>query len=266
MSLGINLEVIQYEEIIPKIIKNKPRTKSLVEVNKMGYTRQEILSKCQERFSDIKTFYQAGINNYRGKTSDTKEYYTEVIAEFICDNIEIFCNSIPSITRKSSYKTASHYGKYSPTSNRAEEIVAIKMFNQSNKDGYIFDFIGEIIDYQIPLKSERKDIAGKADLLSYDGRILRILELKKPDSVETMLRCVLEGYTYKKTFDHSKLLLDFNLPKDTRIKSSPFVFRNGIQYKEMQQNRKWLKQLMGLLDSVPFYIVDNNGRYIVKED
>ena len=232
----------------------------------MEYTREEILSKSQELFSDIKTFYQADIINYRGKTSDTKEYYTEVIAEFVCNNIELFCNSIPKITRKASYKTASHKGEYSSTSNRTEEIAAIKMFNQSNKDGYVYDFIGKIIDYQIPLKSERKDMAGKIDLLSYDGDILRILELKKPDSMETMLRCVLEGYTYKETFDHSKLLTDFNLPKDTRIKSSPFVFRDGIQYKEMQQNRKWLKQLMGLLDSVPFYIVDNNGRYIVKED
>ena len=232
----------------------------------MEYTRQEILSKCKELFSDIKTFYQADIINYRGKTSDTKEYYTEVIAEFVCNNIELFCNSIPKITRKASYKTASHKGEYSSTSNRTEEIAAIKMFNQSNKDGYVYDFIGKIIDYQIPLKSERKDMAGKIDLLSYDGDILRILELKKPDSMETMLRCVLEGYTYKETFDHSKLLTDFNLPKDTRIKSSPFVFRDGIQYKEMQQNRKWLKQLMGLLDSVPFYIVENNEQYIVKED
>jgi len=232
----------------------------------MEYTREEILSKSQELFSDIKTFYQADIINYRGKTSDTKEYYTEVIAEFVCNNIELFCNSIPNITRKASYKTVSHKGEYSSTSNRTEEIAAIKMFNQSNKDGYVYDFIGKIIDYQIPLKSERKDMAGKIDLLSYDGDILRILELKKPDSMETMLRCVLEGYTYKETFDHSKLLTDFNLPKDTRIKSSPFVFRDGIQYKEMQQNRKWLKQLMGLLDSVPFYIVENNEQYIVKED
>lgn len=232
----------------------------------MEYTREKILSKCKERFSDIKTFYQADIINYRGKTSDTKEYYTEVIAEFVCNNIELFCNTIPNITRKSSYKTASHKGEYSPTSNRDEEIVAIKMFNQSNKDGCIYDFIGKIIDYQTPLKSERKDIAGKVDLISYDGGILRILELKKPDSMETMLRCVLEGYTYKKTFDHSKLLSDFNLPKDTIIKSSPFVFRAGIQYQEMQQNRIWLKQLMGLLDSVPFYVVYNNGQYMVKED
>lgn len=232
----------------------------------MEYTRQEIMSKCQERFSDIKTFYQADIINYRGKTSDSKEYYTEVIAEFVCNNIELFCNSIPNITRKASYKTASHKGEYSPASNRDEEIVAIKMFNQSNKDGCIYDFIGKIIDYQTPLKSERKDIAGKVDLISYDGGILRILELKKPDSKETMLRCVLESYTYKKTFDCSKFLSDFNLPKDTIIKSSPFVFRDGIQYQEMQQKRIWLKQLMVLLESVPFYIVYNNGQYMVKED
>ena len=232
----------------------------------MAYSRLEILSICEERFEDIKTFYQANMVNYRGKTSDTKEFYTEVIAEFICKNIELYRNSIPIITRKESYKVASHRGEYSPISNRDEEKIAIKMFNQSNKDGFIFDFIGEIIDYQTPLKSVRKDIAGKVDLISYDGSILRILELKKPDSDESMLRCVLEGYTYKKTLDYSKLLSDFNFLSDTRIKASPLVFRGGIQYQEMQQNRKWLKQLMGLLDSVPFYIVYHNGQYLVRED
>ena len=38
-------------------------------------------------------------------------------------------------------------------------------------------YVGEILDYQTPLKNKRSDEAGKIDLLSYDGRILRILEL-----------------------------------------------------------------------------------------
>lgn len=232
----------------------------------MGYTRAEILNECAKAIQNIKAFYQADFINYRGKTSDTNEYYTEVVAEFVCDNIEHFKIEIPMITRKSSYKTVSHIGTV-PTSNREEETIAIKMFNQSEKQGYVYDFIGKIIDYQTPLKSTKKDVAGKVDLLSFDEHILHILELKKPDSTETMLRCVLEGFTYLQTVDKDKLLKDFGLPNTTKVTASPFVFKGGIQYQEMQDNRKWLKQLMILLDSKPYYVVENNDiEYRVTEE
>lgn len=230
----------------------------------MEYTRETILNKCRKAITDVKTFYQCDMINYRGKTSDTKEYYTEVIAEFVCENLMIFQNKIPVITRNSSYTSQSRLGEYSESSNRTEEIVAIKMFKQSEA-GYNYDFIGKIIDYQTPLKSTRSDVAGKIDLLSYDGKILRILELKKPDSTETMLRCVLEGYTYMKTVNAQKLICDFCLPEDTLIKASPFVFQDGVQHQEMKENRPWLKKLMKELDSVPYYINFENNNYYVLE-
>lgn len=236
----------------------------------MEYTRQQIIEKCQMAFNDAKTFYQADIVNYRGKSLDTNEYYTEIIAEFLCNNIEDYKASIPMITRKISYKTASHTGRFSENSNRTEEIVAIKMFNQS-KNGCIYDFIGEIIDYQTPLKSSRKDVAGKIDLLSYDkdNKVIHILELKKPDSIETMLRCVLEGYTYLQTVDSEKLINDFKKVQDKPIiKANPFVFKcaESNPYQEMQQEeRKWLQKLMVLLDSIPLYIAEIDGQYFVTD-
>ena len=230
----------------------------------MAYTYQEIINKCQDAFQNVKTFYQADVVNYRGRTSDTNEYYSEVVAKFILDNIDVFRTAIPVIMRKSSYKIKSHNHVSLKDSNRVEEIVAKNMFMQS-ENGYEYDFIGKIIDYQTPLKSKKEDVAGKIDLLSYDGYILRILELKKSDSEETMLRCVLEGYTYMMTVDDKKLLVDWNLPEDTLVKASPFVFLNGIQYQEMQEERKWLKKLMCELDSVPYYIVENNEKYYVTE-
>ncbi len=236
----------------------------------MEYTRQQIIEKCQIFFNDAKTFYQADIVNYRGKSSDTNEYYTEIIAEFLCNNIEDYKTSIPMITRKASYETASHTGIFSENSNRAEEIVAIKLFNQS-KNGYIYDFIGEIIDYQTPLKSSRKDVAGKIDLLSYDkdNKVIHILELKKPNSTETMLRCVLEGHTYLRTVDSEKLISDFRKFQDKPvIKANPFVFKcvESNPYQEMQQeDRKWLRKLMLLLDSNPLYIIEIDGQYFVTD-
>ncbi|MBR5485476.1 MAG: hypothetical protein IKV41_03090 [Oscillospiraceae bacterium] len=227
----------------------------------MGYTRNYIITKCKEAFKDKNTFYKQQFINYRGKTEDTDEHFSEVIAEFLCSCISEYTNGIDTLTRENSYKIDSHDGVIKDhDSCREEEMIAMKMFEQE------YDFIGKIIDYQTPLKNKRSDEAGKIDLLAYDGKTLYILELKKPDSDETMLRCVLEGYTYWKTVDKAKLLKDFKLPAETVVKACPFVFRNGRQHNEMNEVRPHLKQLMDLLGSKTYYVSENyGGKFIVTE-
>lgn len=231
----------------------------------MGYTREQILEQCRKAFQNKNIFYKNGFINYRGKTSDTKEYYTEVIAEFLCDNIADYINGIDCITRKSTYKTEGHEGQYDSDSNREEEKIAMQIFRQCRDYG-AYSLIGRIEDYQTPLKSSADDEAGKIDLLSCDGKIMRILELKKPDSKETMLRCVLEGYTYLKTANNDRLLTDFGYnPEEVILKASPFVFYGGEQHKEMQQPRPQLRKLMKMLDSKPYYIKGTDKYDIVEE-
>ena len=229
----------------------------------MVYTRDDVLKKCFDAFKDIKTFYKKAFINYSGKTSDTDEYYTEVIAEFLCDNLPAFIDGIPKISRETTYKTESHNGQFDPSSTREEEIIAMEMFNLS-ENGHIYDYIGKIVDYQTPLKNKRSDVAGKIDLLSYDGETLYILELKKPDSDESMLRCVLEGFTYMKTVDNEKLLNDFKLLPETKIVACPFVFKDRNQHNEMKEHRPQLFKLMKLLNSKPYYI-ESRDYYKVEE-
>ncbi|MDE5993827.1 MAG: hypothetical protein K2G87_12345 [Oscillospiraceae bacterium] len=232
----------------------------------MGYTKSDILAMCDENIKNINTFYKADCINYRGKCSDTGELFTEVVAEFVLDHLQEFKNNITQITRSSSYKIKGHDGIHNMNTNRAEEHIAVDMYNFCDKNGGNFDHIGKIIDYQTPLKSSQDDAAGKIDLISYDGEILRILELKKPDTKETMLRCVMEGYTYLKTVDSRKLLEDFCLPMDTVIKACPFVFSDSIPYKEYKEQRPQLSALMTALDSKPYFISENNSTYIITED
>ena len=232
------------------------------EVILLGYSRADILQKCQVAFDDIKTFYKQPFINYNGRTDDTGEYYTEVVADFLCSNLSAYINGIPQITREASYKTAGHDGAFDADTPREEEKIAMEMFKQS-KTGVPYDYIGNIIDYQTPLKNKRTDVAGKIDLLSYDGKTLYILELKKPDSEESMLRCVLEGFTYMQTVNKEKLLDNFALPSSTIIKASPFVFRNKQQHEQMTEDRPHLFKLMQLLDSKPYYIEKQNDTYYV---
>ena len=231
------------------------------------YSKKEILEEIQ----DMGNFYKRKVVNYRGTTSDSKEYYTEVVAEWILKNIYLF-DYIKPITREKSYKADSHDGKNKDNdSNREEEKIAMKLFELSQNQGKVFDIIGKIIDYQTPLKNIRADKAGKIDLLAYneEEKILRILELKRPNSDETMLRCVLEAYTYLKVVDKVKLLKDFGLPEDTEIKACAFVFYDGKQHKEMKEikdNRKNLGKLIGKLGIEVIYLKEENGEYsVVKE-
>ena len=89
--------------------------------------------------------------------------------------------------------------------------------------------------------------------------------MKKPDSKETMLRCVLEAYTYLKVVDKDKLLKDFELPENTKIKACPFVFYGKEQYREMQQDRENLKDLIKKLEIEVIYLKEEKGEYIVKK-
>lgn len=225
-----------------------------------GYTKAQIIAELEKCSKNMSTLYAQKFINYGGKTTDTKEKYTEVIAEWLLNNFNLFYN-IQKITRQSSYKVETHNGKYTPRPNPSEETIAMDIFNQSS-----LNILGKVLDYQTPLKNEGNDKAGKIDIVSYnkDIKTVYLLELKREDNEETMLRCVLEIFTYLKTLDGDKFLSDFGLPKDTKIKASPLVFLNGAQHKEMVEgDNKFLKQLMDKLDIEPFYITKNSYYAIV---
>ena len=231
------------------------------------YSKEEIIKKLEASKSEMGQFYSEDFLNYISETSDKEGDYTEIIAGWLLDNIELF-NEIKLITREKSYKVKTHDGIIkNEESKREEEKIAMKLFDFSQNRGKVFDIIGKIIDYQTPLKNVRGDKAGKIDLLAYNEneKTLRILELKRPDSKETMLRCVLEAYTYLKVVDKAKLLKDFGLPENTVIKACPFVFYGKEQYREMQQDREHLKELIEKLGIEVIYLEEKDGEYsIVK--
>ena len=88
---------------------------------KKYFLNDPIIRKCKDAFKDIKTFYKQPFINYNGKTEDTNEYYTEVVAEFLCDNITEFKNGVVQITRGASYKTKGHDGRFDKDTPREEE-------------------------------------------------------------------------------------------------------------------------------------------------
>lgn len=226
------------------------------------YDKQTILEMCDQAIQRPASFYSQDFINYRGICTDVQIPYTEIIAEYLIDHLPAFTSGIPTIHRTASYRTPTHKGKKNLVSNRTEEHIAIDLFNFSQANG-CYEKIGKILDYQIPLKNTLHDSAGKVDLIAYDGNTLHLLELKKTDTSETMLRCLLEIYTYLLTVDTAKLLADFDLSPDTAIKASPFVFENSLPYQEYFDERPNLKKLIHLLDCEPLFLRKVSDRYEV---
>lgn len=90
--------------------------------------------------------------------------------------------------------------------------------------------IGEIMDYEVPLiNNGNRNI----DLVSVQSNTLYILELKKRNSKETLLRCLLESYTYSCLADRSRLKESFGLGQDASICICPLIFDDSAAYQEL---------------------------------
>lgn len=171
---------------------------------------------CQNK-NDIKqfaaNFYKAPIVNYKGyvngKKQEDKNRYSEVISS------ALLSRNLLQAWKKLSPVRANHFDTdHTPYekvkmeklqgTNRKEEILAKLLFYQRKVDG-----LGYIFDYQTPLKKARNDSYGKIDLLGYnvEDKCYSVIELKyRPSgSDETLLRCVLEAYTYYKLFDLNQI-------------------------------------------------------------
>ena len=80
--------------------------------------------------------------------------------------------------------------------------------------------------------------------------ILRLIELKAPKSKETLLRCVLEIYTYYKTVDMDELLRSYGLDgKCKEVRICPLFFKGSTQNNEYNTLGNH-RNLVGLMDKM----------------
>jgi hypothetical protein len=207
----------------------------------------------------IQNLYKAQCINWTGKTNDTHEFYTEVIAQELLNNKKVFENIKPVSRTSSSYFRDTH-SKIEidiANSNRHEENFAKRI------TGLELDNLGLIIDFQIPLKDTLGDAGlGKIDLISFkkDVNTLFLIELKYIGNKETLLRALLESYTYSKIVDQNKLKKDcsdkyFNSKSHDKIIIKPAVLlippdcTAYNELKEIENNKRpMLKDLTLVLD------------------
>lgn len=222
----------------------------------MTYSRKDYLKKLKDALKKYGASGLYSINevNYVGITKDTKELYTEVFAEWLLENPGLL-EGIEEHRRELKYRIPSHEQREIPNSNRQEENIAIKLYKSRDSEKVLHAGFGRILDYQIPLKISQQDSAGKIDLLSQDGSDVLILELKKPDSKETMLRCVLEAYTYSMMVVKEKLFREYGINQTSSLIPAPLVFEGSGPLRDFERGKRpKLFELMDRLGIKPIII------------
>jgi hypothetical protein len=229
------------------------------------HTSQRTIYETRVALRTIAELYDKRLINRRGKTKDSPpEWYTEVIAgELLQAHIDTKLQSLAPIEREN--YNANHDGQ-TLGNRREEEMLAKELF------GLQFDYLGRVFDYQVPLKRERSDKAGKIDLVSYNKNenIVWLLELKACENKETLLRCILEIATYyqllhKENFIASYSLLTGVTPE--RIRKGVLVTKDSYQHQELKdlKNRPNVAQLARLLEISFFLLKKSSNGYTVKE-
>jgi len=228
------------------------------------YSRDETVKEIGSKLGNIASLYKEKCINWSGKTKDKKPgFYSEIIAdELIKSGIKDLLQEIKPISRNN-YKVDRHTGKIPKITIREEEIFAKDLFNYC-KAGNDPGEIGVIIDYQVPLKANQNDDAGKIDLISFskDDGVIYLLELKGKNSKETLLRCILEISTYYRLLDKENFIKSYSIPRTTSIKKSILICHDSQQHDEIKKiqsgQRLKMKDLFDVLEVRIFLINHKN--------
>ena len=196
-------------------------------------------------FMGADTFWLSESASRIGKTSDTKEYYTEVVGAFLLENGFIEKDNftgVKQITKKAPYQA---HTKFSP----AACYLSL----------HLEEKFGTIVESEIELGNYPDDKAGVVDLITYkkDTNELYLIEFKPDYSENTLLSAALKIQTHYQTIDKEKLVNDLYSKEDSPISSKNpqikkvLVLLSGSNaYKEYQENRPNITKILNELQII----------------
>jgi hypothetical protein len=241
----------------------------------MNYNYNEIEKKLGEEFkenkSDPKVFYKLHTLNNKGKDNHIKKVLPKLVLEK--GYIDEF-NNINKTTRKVGYIDQHVKNKFKKGSTCKGEAQLARMF--FNEKIY-FRQIGEIIDYQVPLKvpkSKENKGLGKIDLLFYEKKnnIVYLTELKnRTGNKDSLLKAILEIYTYYKLMDIKKLQEEIKSVKgieNYELCLAVLLEEDCAAYKDIEvvkeQMKDILKKICEQIKITVFSYKEENNIYLTK--
>ena len=196
-------------------------------------------------FMGADTFWLSESASRIGKTSDTKEDYTEVVGAFLLENGFIEKDNftgVKQITKKAPYQV---HTKFSP----AACYLSL----------HLEEKFGTIIESEIELGNYPDDKAGVVDLITYkkDTDELNLIEFESDYSENTLLSAALKIQTHYQTIDKEKLVNDFYSKEDSpissknpQIKKVLVLLKGSNAYKEYQENRPNVTKILDELQII----------------
>lgn len=193
--------------------------------------------------------------------------YLEWIAEWIVSSflqIELKAEGL----RRRSFRAESHRGQIdlqTGIEQLTEKRLVRAMFNSTQLPP-----LGNVIDYEVPLKDTKKAKHGNIDLLCALPETALCVEAKEPDSQESILKAVLEAYVYTSLVSSKKQLFLSSFKLDPTLQLTPAVLtfasaQSGRQLKELNKY-PYLLKLIEMLNAqlanigvapMRFFVVEN---------
>ena len=196
---------------------------------------------------------------YKNKIVKQSSYFNNYASLLLEKGAKQYLDKIKSNKERSSksYLNPSHRGETTQGNLEVKNFQwevreTIAMYNGQKSEAQF-----KLLDYQTPLKNSNKDNEKGIDLVGTDGKDLYILEYKRFKSSESLLRSVLECYSYRRLVNAGikKFAKDFGFPFADVIPAI-IMMKDSNQYKSFikQDKDSPIIKLMKVLEVKAFLI------------
>ena len=190
-------------------------------------TLKELNDEWQDIEKDWYNVYQWG--NLQRKS------YSDNIADIIVNDFHLI-NLVRKDLRQNNFKIDDHCGQTQLSTSITqftEKRFFRALFNFANEQP--LEHIGIVIDYETPLKASKGAKHGDIDLLARDNNNLFVIEAKKHNSSESILKAILEAYVYSKLVHSVKerFYSDFGFTSELILTPTILTFKSATSGEQL---------------------------------
>jgi hypothetical protein len=216
-----------------------------------GKTREEL----QDMFNRLNNNWYS---IYNWPSINSKSYLNE-ISDIILNSYDAIKLDLRDLREKNFWLKDSHIGtcQIKPTKNIQEKRICRAMFNYKD-----LGVMGNVRDYEVPLKGISKSKHGDIDLLSIKDNEVFIIEAKNPNTNTSIVKGILQAFTYCQLVQQvkSSFFSDFNIDQGSILIPSVLVFNDSECGKEMRSIKQY-GSLIRLLNRLNMACLEEgNGR------
>lgn len=175
--------------------------------------------------NNINSLHNQHFVNRRTTTGDTKEAFSQVLAKILLENLEKL-EEISIINKKTPYDIKESDLKIGWIYSDEKKDILKDMYNKN------YNTMGKVLEYQMPIEDNTLN-SKNLDLLTLNDENLYLIEYKLIDTKDTLIKGILDIFTFYKNIDINRLLSDFNIPKDISIHPTLLIHKNSNIYDEL---------------------------------